>query len=206
MVSLNNNFGIQGVTPLNFKGVSTPPAPNYANLAPLEKDTFVKSGETVKKERKSDDGLRVVDEFDSKTGKRVKMTGYFKDGKTPEIIAEYDSVTGNMIKDTWFYNDGKTIKSIHEYNPLKPEFLSGAKWFKEDGKTIDRIEEMDPTTGNPSKKTWFNDDGKTVFGIEEYDTSIPGRTVKSTRFKEDGTIDKIKNFDPKTGEEIKTIG
>lgn len=206
MVSLNNHFGIQRINALNFRDVATPPAPNYANLAPLEKDTFIKN-ETIKKERKSENGSRVVEEFDPKTGKMIRSMQYQKDGKTVDMIDEYDPQTGNKIKNTWFYNDGKTIKSIHEFNPLKLEFLSGAKWFKEDGKTIDWIDEFDPTTGNPSKTISYREDGKTVWGIDEYDTSILGRVVKSTRFKEDGkTIDKIINFDPKTGEEIKTNG
>lgn len=230
MVVLNNNFGWQSVKQLNFKGVTTPPAPNYGNLAPLEKDTFVKS-ETIKKERKSDDGLRVVDEFDPTTGKKVKLTAYFKDGKTPEIIGEYDPATGNKIKDTWFYDDGKTIRGIHEYNPLKSEFETRSIKFKEDGKTIDCIDESDPETGEKSKVTWFRDDGKTIDWIDELNPQTrqtvrtiwfndDGKTiarvderspsdehikVKSILYKEDGkTIDKVINFDPKTGEEIKT--
>lgn len=150
MVSLNNHFGIQRINAPSFKGVAIPPAPNYANLAPLEKDTFVKS-ETIKKERESTDGLRIVDEFDSKTGKMIKTTSYFKDGKTPEIIGEYDSTTGNKIKDTKFYDDGKTIRSIFEYNPLKSEFHTRARAFKEDGKTVKQVVNFDPKTGEEIK-------------------------------------------------------
>lgn len=232
MVSLNNYFGLQGVKPLNFKGVATPPAPNYGNLAPLEKDTFVKS-ETIKKERKSEDGLRIVDEFDPKTEKMIKTTSYFKDGKTPEIVGEYDSATGNKIKDTWFYNDGKTIRGIHEYNPLKSEFETRyikfkedgktiewtddfdpetgkrykVTWFRDDGKTIDWIDELNPQTSKTARTIWFNDDGKTIARVDERSPSNEHIKVKSTLFKEDGkTIDKVINFDPKTGEEIKTNG
>lgn len=206
MVALTNYFGLQGVKQLNLKGVATPLAPNYGNLAPLEKDTFVKS-ETVKKERKSDDGLRVVDEFDSKTGKMVKMMAYFKDGKTPEIIAEYDSATGNKIKDTWFQEDGKTIRSIHEYDSSMPEARTRTIRFKEDGKTIDLIDEYDTKTDKMFKMTFFNDDGKTISRIDEFDDSIRYTfPIKSTFFKEDGAIDHIMTFDPKTGEEIKTSG
>jgi hypothetical protein len=208
MVALNNHYGLQGIKPLNFRGAENTSAPNYPNLAPLDKDTFVKSnGITNIKERKSPNGMRVVAEFDSKTGRCIKSTSYQKDGKTLDMIDEFDLQTGNRVKNTWFYDDGNSVRSIHEYNPSKSEFSTRDIKFKEDGKTVEWIDEYDQITGAQTRIIWFDDDGKTISRIDELSPSNEHITVKSTCFKEDGkTVDRVINFDPQTGEEIKTSG
>lgn len=142
MVALNDYYGIQRIKPLNFRGSENTSAPNYPNLAPLDKDTFTKTSQPTRQRilKREDGTIDFVEELDAKTGKKIKETCYQNDGKTLWSIIQYDLKTGNQIKSTDFCDDGVTVKVIHEYDASIPNKIIKATWFKEDG-TIDKVTE-----------------------------------------------------------------
>jgi antitoxin component YwqK of YwqJK toxin-antitoxin module len=120
----------------------------------------------------------------------IKMT--ISNLKSTKIskICEYNK-NGKLMKETIYYSDG-IIGHINEYNENENEKLVKRILYSPNGKTIWEIEKYDENE-NQITSTYYRNDG-TIEKIDEYDRN--GRDIiKATHYNPDGTIDYIDDYD-----------
>lgn len=79
--------------------------------------------------------------------KQKQRISYNPDGITIDFIEEYDSSTGKIIKLVTYNDDGITIDSIHEYNPSNGCIIK-LVYYNEDGKIKEIITEFEDKQDN----------------------------------------------------------
>ncbi len=133
----------------------------------------------------NDKKIRSIDEFDRKTGRKIRTINYV----LYKSIDEYDVQTGKKLR-TINYNikDEDKISSIQEYD-LETGKIVTISIFKRDGKTISIIKKIDPTTGKVS--SWINNKNINYKPVEPLKPSMPTRSY-----------DNIKLIDKKEKEDI----
>ena len=151
-----------------------------------------KTGKKIKQSSFREDGktLDFIYDYDPKTDKQIKGSFFRKDGKTLSWVNDYDPNTGNKIKQTCFREDGKTLAWVADYDPDTGNKIKQT-CFRKDGKTLSWVADYDPNTGNKIKLISFREDGKKVLFVTEYDPKIANKEIRRIYYKEDGTVDKI---------------
>lgn len=137
-----------------FKGATSP-------LAPLEQDTFTKTGQPNIKTIKRNDGT--IDYIEEQKGDEITTTTYQPDGKTVHSITSYNEKTKDT-EEILYQKDGKTLYSVSKGNVYTGD--TQTVHFRDDGKTVFDILEGNINTGN-MKHIEYEPDGKTVKEVRE---------------------------------------
>lgn len=139
-------------------------------------------------------------EFDSKTGKLLKITQYYKNKIA--AIYEFNHTTGKMTKEISF-NDHGIRSTITEFDEATTN-IKKITQYRSNGKTIDTLVEYNTKTMGPEKVTIFQKDGKTIDAVGEYNPTN-GYMIKDIKYRKDGTrIYAIKDFSPENGKLLST--
>lgn len=98
----------------------------------------------------NDKKIRSVDEYDRKTGKKIRTVNYV----LYKSVDEYDAETGKKLRTINFnVKDETKISSIQEYD-LDTGKIVTISIYKRDGKTVSIIKRIDPVTEKVT--SWIN--------------------------------------------------
>ena len=130
----------------------------------------------------NDKKVRSIDEFDRKTGKKLRTINYV----LYKSVDEYDTVTGKKLRTINFnVKDETKISSIQEYD-LETGKIVTVSIYKRDGKTVSIIKKIDPVTQKVTN--WVNNknyDAKPVEVSKVMTRSYDNIKVMERKDKED---------------------
>ncbi|WP_373402757.1 DUF2963 domain-containing protein [Candidatus Phytoplasma solani] len=142
------------------------------------------------------------------------MANYIKETKGrfgERVIIEYDEYAGTIVKKIYYKKsffpliDG-TIDYIEEYDKETGQILRQIyykkSFFPRSEATINYILEYDKDTDVAVKKIFYQSDGKTINVIYE-GHKYTGFTVKETKYRTNGTIEYINEYDIDTKKLVK---
>ena len=108
----------------------------------------------------NDNKIRSIDEYDLKSGKKIRTINYV----LYKSIDEYDIESGKKIRTiNYSIKDENKLSSIQEYNIETGNIIS-MTIYKRDGKTISVTKNIDPVTGKITN--WLNNKNKSYQPIE----------------------------------------
>lgn len=146
-----------------------------------------KTGSTVKTthfDYFDDKKVRSVDEYDYKTGKKIRTINYV----LYKSIDEYDLETGKKIRTTNYnVKDDTKISSVQEYDINTGKILT-VSIYKRDGKTVSIIKKIDPKTGKVTN--WVNNKNYKPTVTKNIHTRTYDN-IEMSEIKDKDTIDKL---------------
>ncbi len=136
----------------------------------------------------NDKKIRSIDEYDRKTGRKLRTINYV----LYKSIDEFDPETGKKLRTINFnVKDENKISSIQEYD-LETGKIVAISIYKRDGRTVSIIKKIDPVTEKVT--SWVNNSATNFKPVE------PAKTVKP--YTTTRCYDNIKIMDNKDKEDI----
>ena len=134
----------------------------------------------------NDKKIRSIDEYDIKSGKKIRTINYV----LYKSVDEYDIETGKKIR-TINYNikDENKLSSIQEYD-LETGKIISMTIYKRDGKTVSVTKKINPETGKITN--WLNNKNYQLIEPEKYTTRSYNKC--STTFQQDNVAELIDNL------------
>ncbi len=168
--------------------------------------THIHRDENLKKTVYRFDGVSVdkVIEYNSRTGKKVKITNFdYFDNTKVKSVEDYDAVTGMKVRITNFslfksvtdfdIKSGKKIKttnfdiknetkktSVYDFDTETGKILR-ITLFCPDGDSISLIKELNPQTGMPKKCVNYKRNSTLISSVSQYEF-LGDKTIKTTFF------------------------
>ena len=140
----------------------------------------------------NDKKVKLIDEFDIETGKKIRSTDY----TVYKSITEYNPKTGKKLK-TYNYSmrDENKIVSIHEYHSIYDK-VSRISIFRPDGKSISMVKEINPLTEHVEQCINYKRNSNVVSSVSKYEFQ-ENKMVKTTCYYTD-YAESIREFTGKT--------
>lgn len=129
-----------------------------------------------------DNKLKSVDEYDEKTGEKVRSTNY----TLYKSVTEYNKKSGKKLKTVnYSLRDENKIASIHEYHSIYDK-VSRISIFRPDGKSISMVKEINPLTDRVEQCINYKKDSNVISSVSRYEFQN-NKMVKTTCYYRDNT-------------------
>ena len=116
----------------------------------------------------NDKKIKSVDEYDEKTGQKIRTTNY----TLYKSVTEYNRKSGKKLKTVnYSLRDENKITSIHEYHSIYDR-VTRISIFRPDGKSISMVKEINPLTERVEQCINYKKDSYTDFAIFKQDRML----------------------------------
>lgn len=130
----------------------------------------------------NDKKIKSVDEYDEKTGQKIRTTNY----TLYKSVTEYNRKSGKKLKTVnYSLRDENKITSIYEYHSIYDR-VTRISIFRQDGKSISMVKEINPLTERVEQCINYKKDSNIISSVSKYEFK-DNKMVKTTCYYTDHT-------------------